>query len=172
MPTPSRYSTLVVLFVCGLSQAGLATQTAAQDKTAKPAKASDDFDKIAVPFLQKHCYHCHGPDKKKAGIAFQTYKDEEAVIKNRKVWHSVQDMVHGGEMPPQERPRPTLQETDAFLQVVRDIFDRADRTAKRDPVRDHVPAQSDRVPEHRSRSVGRLFRCQRTSPGRRRLRLR
>ena len=106
----------------------------AQDKKAEDKK-SEDFAKVAVPFLQKHCYQCHGPDKKKAGIAFHLYKDEQAVIKDRKIWHSVQDMVHAGEMPPQDRPRPTVQETDAFLQVVQEIFARADRTGKRDPGR-------------------------------------
>jgi Protein of unknown function (DUF1592)/Protein of unknown function (DUF1588)/Protein of unknown function (DUF1585)/Protein of unknown function (DUF1587)/Protein of unknown function (DUF1595)/Planctomycete cytochrome C len=116
---------LFLALACIVFPAGLSAQA--------QVKSAGDFDKVVVPFLQKHCYQCHGPTKKKADIAFHLYKDEQAVIKDRKVWHAVQDMVHGGEMPPQDRSRPTVQETDAFLVVLQDIFLRADRTAKRDP---------------------------------------
>ena len=118
---------LAVSLFCGLFPTGFTAQA--------QVKPREDFDKVAVPFLQKHCYQCHGPAMKKGGIAFHLYKDEQAVIKDRQVWHSVHDMVHAGEMPPQDRPRPTVPETDAFLQVVQDIFARADRNAKRDPGR-------------------------------------
>jgi hypothetical protein len=157
MRTGSQFFYLLVVFVTGaLFSIGCAkspapsedianlTPVADQSQEKRPAdkpkppdeaQLSEDFVKIAVPFLQKHCYHCHGPDKKKAGIAFHLYKDEPSIIKDRKVWHSVQEMVQAGEMPPMEKPRPTVQETDAFLQVMKDIFARADRTAKRDPGR-------------------------------------
>jgi len=102
----------------------------------KPAeKPREDFAKVAIPFLTKHCFHCHGPEKKKADLALHIFKDEQDVLKNRKVWQAVFNMVHAGEMPPEERPRPGLPESEAFLNVIQDIFARADKLAKRDPGR-------------------------------------
>ncbi len=96
--------------------------------------AADDFAKVAVPFLSKHCFECHGPNKKpKAGLAFHVYKDAASVLKDRKVWTAVLHMVRAGEMPPKEKPRPTLKDAEAFAAVIDNIFIRADSTAKRDP---------------------------------------
>ena len=65
MPNRSRYCLLFLSF--GLLMAGFTPQASAQDKDKKAQdKKADDFAKVAVPFLKKHCYHCHGPDKKKA----------------------------------------------------------------------------------------------------------
>jgi hypothetical protein len=119
----------LVWFSCALSTRGPMPASHAGEKPA------GDFGTKVVPFLTKHCIQCHGPAKKKADLAFHLYKDEQAVLKDRKVWQSVQNMVHGGEMPPPERPRPGAQETDAFLDAIKDIFARADRSAKSDPGR-------------------------------------
>ena len=98
-------------------------------------KVSGDFSKVAIPFLSKHCVQCHGPEKKKAELAFHIYKDEKSLLKDRKIWQGVFNMVHSGEMPPPERPRPNTAEADAFLGVIQDIFARADKLAKCDPGR-------------------------------------
>ena len=132
MHTPRSYTGIfAVSLSLGIFSSGYSLH--AQEKKPVQAKAGEEFTKVLVPFLEKHCYACHGPAKQRAGIAFQLYKDEQALIKNRKIWHSVQDMVHSGEMPPQEKKRPSVQETDAFLQALQEIFLRADRSGKRDP---------------------------------------
>ncbi len=98
---------------------------------------ADDKTEVAsvvVPFLAKHCVTCHGPEKKKADLALHVYKDEAALLKDRKKWQAVLQMVHTGEMPPESRPRPEPRETEAFIKFVESVLARAD-SGKRDPGR-------------------------------------
>jgi len=93
------------------------------------------FREKALPFLQKHCYQCHGDKLQKAEVKLSIFQDEAAVLKDRKLWEAVLRVVGAGEMPPPAKPRPMAAELDAFVKSVRDIFDRADKNAKPDPGR-------------------------------------
>ena len=97
--------------------------------------ASPALPKQITAFLAEHCFHCHGPDKKRADLQLHVFKDEASLLKDRKRWHLVTQMVFSGEMPPQERPRPKLEHVDAFLKSLNEVFDRHDRAAGRDPGR-------------------------------------
>lgn len=101
------------------------TFAAAQDKAS--------IDKVIVPFVAKHCVSCHGPEKKKADLALHVFKDEASILKARKTWMNVLAQLHAGEMPPSGRPKPALADSEQFAKAVSAIFDRHDRTAKRDP---------------------------------------
>jgi hypothetical protein len=107
------------------------TQMAAQPDD----KASAAVEKIIVPFVNKHCVQCHGPQKKKADLALHVYRDEKSMLKDRKKWHSVMQMVHSGEMPPEKQPRPDVKDTEIFLKAIADVFAVADKSGKRDPGR-------------------------------------
>jgi mono/diheme cytochrome c family protein len=88
-----------------------------------------------VPFLQKHCLHCHGEKTRRADLALHLYRDEASILKDRKTWESVLHVVRSGEMPPKKRPRPDAAEVAAFLGSVEATFARADRDARPDPGR-------------------------------------
>jgi len=100
-----------------------------------PAAKSVPLPKQVTAFVKEHCYACHGPEKKRAGLQLHVFTDEADILKDRKRWQHVVQMVFSGEMPPEEKPRPKLQDVDAFLKSVNDIFDRHDRAAGRDPGR-------------------------------------
>jgi mono/diheme cytochrome c family protein len=102
---------------------------------ADKAPPADEFARDVRPFLEKHCVSCHNPQKKKADLDLKAYGDEAALVKNRVVWLAVVKMVQAGEMPPETRPRPAAADAEAFVKAVHGIFDRADRTARRDPGR-------------------------------------
>ena len=110
---------VVVWFACG--GAAIADEPAAE------------FPKHVAGFLQKHCVHCHGEKEPKADLALHSFRDEAAVLKSRKQWQSVVDMVELGEMPPKDRPKPAAEDVAAFLKSVEAVFERADRDAKPDP---------------------------------------
>ncbi len=93
------------------------------------------FARDGVAFLNKHCIACHGPEKKKADLVLHVYKDDQALLKDRKTWHKVLQVLQQGEMPPPTRPRPAVEDTERFTRMVKAVFDRADRTGKRDPGR-------------------------------------
>ncbi|MGC3966308.1 MAG: DUF1592 domain-containing protein [Pirellulales bacterium] len=86
-------------------------------------------------FLAKHCVSCHGDDQPKAGLTLGGIRSHAQILKGRKVWENLADIVEAELMPPEEKPQPTAAERDAFLQAVRQIFANYDRTAKTDPGR-------------------------------------
>jgi mono/diheme cytochrome c family protein len=104
------------------------------DAQSAPATKEGAFAKVVAPFVAKHCITCHGPEKKKGNIVLHTYKDEQALLKDRKVWTQVLQMVGSGEMPPVGRPQPTVEECEALEQALYGIFDVADQ-GRRDPGR-------------------------------------
>jgi hypothetical protein len=107
-------------------------------KPAPPAENSapaGEFARDVLPFLEKHCVSCHNPEKKKADLNLKAYRDELSLVKNRTVWTAVAKMVHSGEMPPESRPRPAAADAERFGKAITTIFERADRSGKRDPGR-------------------------------------
>jgi hypothetical protein len=58
------------------------------------------------------------------------FADEAALLKDRKTWQRVLDVMKAGEMPPPPKPRPAASEAEAFTKLVTDAFERHDRTAK------------------------------------------
>lgn len=93
------------------------------------------FPSVGVDFLKKHCLDCHGEKTKRADLSLHTYRDDQSLIKDRKVWHKVLHMVQSGEMPPAKRPRPSAADLDAFIASVNGVFDHHDRTTPADPGR-------------------------------------
>lgn len=99
------------------------------------ADVAPDFAKGGRPFLEKHCLMCHSGKEPKAELSLEAYRDGPSVVRQRKVWDTVLRMIATGEMPPKERPRPTVAEAEAFADHVRSVFDFADKNAKPDPGR-------------------------------------
>ncbi len=123
---------LTLLTVGGLLGLFLVQPTPKAKAADKPA-ATTEVEKTLVPFVEKHCIACHGPDKKKGDLVLNTFRDEQSIIKGRKVWTNVLKMVQAGEMPPVKRPKPTSAEIDALVKTVNTVWDNYDRTAPRDP---------------------------------------
>jgi hypothetical protein len=107
----------------------LLSRVSAADETAP------DFARAGRPFLEKHCLGCHSGEKPKAELSLDVFRDSASVVRQRKVWDHVLEMIHAGEMPPKQRPRPAVADVDAFTLHVKAVFDYADRTAKPDPGR-------------------------------------
>lgn len=124
---------LGVALVCGVGSAVLApNRTAVAQQKANPPSP---LPKEITAFVTQHCVRCHGPDKKKADLVLHVYKDEAALLKDRKRWEEVIHMVATGEMPPPERPRPKAQDVDAFVKAIHGVFARNDSKAGHDPGR-------------------------------------
>ncbi len=89
----------------------------------------------AFLFVKQHCLACHGETEPKAELSLAKFGDEASILKARKTWLKILQMVEQGEMPPKEKPKPTADEVANFAKAVNDIFDRADKNAKPDPGR-------------------------------------
>ena len=100
-----------------------------------PLVAQEPFAKVGVPFLERHCTSCHGTEKQKSDLAVHMYRDDLSLLKDRKKWKHILDTVQQGEMPPDDKPQPTVEERKAFLESARAVFANFDRNAKPDPGR-------------------------------------
>jgi len=61
------------------------------------------YEKDVRPILESHCVKCHGPDKQKGKLRFDTLSTD--FLKDRaaaETWHDASDQVKLGEMPPEE----------------------------------------------------------------------
>lgn len=74
------------------------------------------FEKGIEPFLEYHCYDCHGDGRDKGGLSFDdltTDLSDPAVFAK---WELVFDRVRKGEMPPQKvEERPEEEELEEFF---------------------------------------------------------
>src|SRR2546428_10916669 len=108
-----------ILFVClleGCSQCALPSASAAAlprsgitSKTSKAEKIS--FQKEVQPLLSRYCYPCHG-EKKKGDLDLRIYTDETIAARDRPVFEKVLKNLQAHEMPPENKPQPTVPERD------------------------------------------------------------
>ena len=75
--------------------------------------APDAFDAGIAPFLKKHCWSCHGPDKQKAQLRLDRLEGFRAG--DRHLWTKVHEQIVEGRMPPEERSRPAAAEQQQIL---------------------------------------------------------
>ena len=99
------------------------------------AAEEPNFAKAGRAYLQNHCLKCHSGAKPKAGLSLEPFRDSSSLIKQRKAWATVLTRIATGEMPPKGQPQPTVAEAVAFTDLVKAVFDHADRNAKPDPGR-------------------------------------
>jgi hypothetical protein len=57
-------------------------------------------------FGQQFCFKCHGAEKQKGDFNFETYAGKPDVVRDRKVWEKVAELLESREMPPEEKPQP------------------------------------------------------------------
>lgn len=71
-------------------------------RIASGAEVAEEFKAEIQPLLQKHCYECHGSEKKKGGLDLSTYAEYEQVTAAHDVWQTVLERVQAFEMPPEK----------------------------------------------------------------------
>ena len=58
------------------------------------------------PILEKHCFACHGPDKDKGNVRFDTLSTDMTNDRPAaETWHDTLDVLNFDEMPPEDEPR-------------------------------------------------------------------
>ncbi len=80
------------------------------------AAAEADFDTKA--YLQNHCIRCHGVDEQNADRRFDTLGAELSDHQTAEHWQEILDVVNLGEMPPEDEPQPSADETKRFVATV------------------------------------------------------
>jgi len=92
---------------------------------------ADTYKRIAVPYFTTHCVSCHGPDKQKG--AFCVDQDLGPTFDRRHVaekWHEVLNVLNTGEMPPENKPRPSAASTSKLAEYIEAELDRAEASRR------------------------------------------
>jgi mono/diheme cytochrome c family protein len=128
-----------LLAVAGAAQR--APQPSAAPPPPKPHTSATGFETIVRPFLERHCYDCHGnkgePEK---GLNLQAFESVDALAEHRGKWDEVVSKLKASEMPPLEEEQPEEQERQAVAAWLSSELDRIDRT---------TPPQAGRVTARR-----------------------
>jgi hypothetical protein len=127
--TPSRLCLALALAVL------LAEAAPGADAPGSPAPARLTFEKDVRPLLAKYCVSCHTTAKPRGKLDLQRFTSEALALKDPKVWEKVVENLRSTTMPPEGRPRPTLDELDRINTWVDVQVFKVDCTGKRDPGR-------------------------------------
>ena len=109
-------------------------QAAIKPMPAHAPAAPASFDTLVKPFLAENCYSCHGNEKQKKEINFETM-EAAALADDPDVWEEVVLRLRGREMPPEEEPQPAEKTRQAVAGWIDRELKRIDRTTPPDPGR-------------------------------------
>ena len=105
---------------------GLIPMAISFDGPKSDDQADGSFQKELRPFLIKNCFNCHGNGEAKADLTLDKYKDELSLLKDRKIWENVINMLETHEMPPKEKPQPPADEVERAVKAIDSILSNLD----------------------------------------------
>lgn len=71
---------------------------------------AEPFAEAVAPFLNQHCVACHSGETQEGGFRLDTLEADFGSIHTAERWAEVMGRISAGEMPPEEQPRPTVDE--------------------------------------------------------------
>ncbi len=96
---------LRVALVAGL--VGNATIQTAWAEPDKDESSGPEYNDQIRPFLVRHCLECHTGEKAKGNLRLDQLAPDFTGAASRKSWRAIEERVKAGEMPPEEKPRPS-----------------------------------------------------------------
>lgn len=98
-----------------------AAQIAAAAAAEKDRKRQATIDQTLRPWLEKHCYACHGDEVQEAGIEVNDLKHPSDFFRDHTRWEKVYRMVNAGAMPPAGHdPMPDKQSLEHIAKLLYD----------------------------------------------------
>lgn len=64
------------------------------------------FDRQVVPFLAEYCHQCHGSERPRADVNFESIEAGTTLARDGALWDRVAEALSTGMMPPEKRPQP------------------------------------------------------------------
>lgn len=96
----------------------------------EPAKL-DSFQRHVMPLLERYCVDCHGNGELEGGVILDRFANQEAAIKDGKIWIRVRDAIQERIMPPADEPQPSIAELDQIVGWIEKDFLAAQCTSQR-----------------------------------------
>jgi hypothetical protein len=85
------------------------------------ADGDEDFQKDIRPILEKHCYECHGPEKKKGDLLLTEFTDYAKITNALETWQVVLERVQAFEMPPKGKGELKFNSHSKLLRWLRNL---------------------------------------------------
>jgi hypothetical protein len=82
----------------------------------KPAELVKDV----APLFERYCMDCHDAETAKGGITLPTALDDEALLKEVRLWRQVLDQLREQSMPPPGKRQPKPEERDQLAKWLRE----------------------------------------------------
>lgn len=87
---------------------------------AEGLRGEQDFKKSVLPILSEYCYDCHGDGAGKGGVKLDGFKSYDAQMGDRKFWDAVREHVSLHIMPPEGKPKPSMEQRQAIVKWIDD----------------------------------------------------
>lgn len=78
-----------------------------------------EFQKSIKPLLENYCFDCHADGESKGNVAFDGFKDDQALLGNHELWLHVLKNVRAGLMPPAKKSQPTAEEKERITHWIK-----------------------------------------------------
>src|SRR5437899_6958046 len=72
------------------------------------------FDQTVRPLLKQYCFPCHSSEKHKGDFDMESFRSLTEVKRHPKVWQDAAEKLANSEMPPEEKPQPSLAEKETI----------------------------------------------------------
>ena len=86
------------------------------------AKGADLFQERVEPFAKKYCNECHNKRLAKGELDLTRYAGDRDVTNDFRHWNTIIEFIRDGEMPPEDKPQPTLEERNAVVAAIETIL--------------------------------------------------
>lgn len=73
--------------------------------------------------FKEYCHGCHSTEKQKGDLDLEQFRSLEDIRKQPKVWQAVVEQMELLEMPPKDKPQPTVERREAMLDWARGVLD-------------------------------------------------
>lgn len=87
-----------------------------------PAMGDDQYVTSVRPYIERYCVECHNASDPRGDLDFTRFESSADVIAGFRRWNHVIEFILGGQMPPEDSPRPSVTESNLVVQSIRSIL--------------------------------------------------
>ncbi len=89
---------------------------------ASADQPADAYQSGVRPYIEKYCGACHGDETAKGDLNLLSTTSSRDVIATFRRWNHAIEFIHSGEMPPEDSPQPSIDESNAAVAAIRAIL--------------------------------------------------
>ncbi|MEM9940848.1 MAG: DUF1592 domain-containing protein [Planctomycetota bacterium] len=100
---------------------------------ALPVQAEERVQKSGVALFKQFCFDCHSGGSSEAGNDIENLFLAKPIVKNRKSWNRIKQLIEYETMPPSDYDQPSSYERKLMLEWIQDNVDQFDYSTVKHP---------------------------------------